>query len=143
MSVVRAEPAYATVVAELYRQCFPDVWKEADIQKILMLPTTVLWVSEKGFLLCSHVLDEMEIISIGVLPAYRRQHFGSSFLKEMMDYANQNDVKKIFLEVSVENSPAQALYHQFGFTESGTRKNYYKTKNGFVDALCLIKQIKP
>ena len=141
MLVSSGQIEYAPVIAELYRQCFPDKWSATEIQKILRLPTTIGWVTEKGFLICSKVLDEVEIISIGVLPNYRRMHIGSTLLSGLIDYAGRKKIKKIFLEVSVLNIPAQGLYARFGFKQTGIRKAYYQTENGMVDALCLVKEI--
>ena len=141
MLVSNGQIEYAPVLAELYRHCFPDKWSLNEIRKILMLPTTIGWLNQKGFLICSEVLDEMEIISIGVLPEYRRMHIASGLFQELLDYAKHKKIKKIFLEVSVLNIPAQKLYAQFGFKQTGIRHNYYKTENGMADALCLTKEI--
>ena len=141
MLVSSGQTEYAPVIAELYRNCFNDQWSASEIRQILALPTTIAWVTEKGFLICSRVLDEMEIISIGILPAYRRMHLASNLLSDLMDYAGRQKIKKIFLEVSTLNIPAQSLYNRFGFTQPGIRKNYYKTESGPVDALCLTKVI--
>ena len=141
MLVSSGQVEFAPVLAELYRQCFPDKWSVPEIQKILGLPSTIGWITEKGFLICAQVLDEIEIITIGVLPKYRRMHMGSALLSDLMDYAHNKKIKKIFLEVSVLNTPAQGLYARFGFKQMGIRKAYYQTENGPVDALCLVKEL--
>ena len=141
MLVSSGQIEYAPVIAELYRQCFSNNWSVSDIQKILALPTTIGWVTEKSFLLCSRVLDEMEIISIGVLPAYRQMHLASNLITDLIAYATREKIKKIFLEVSILNMPAQGLYTKFGFKQTGIRHGYYQTENGPVDALCLAKML--
>ena len=85
--------------------------------------------------------DEMEILTIGVLPAFRQQGVGFQFLQGLFNYAMENQVKQIFLEVSADNKPAQRLYQKAGFTQTGMRKNYYKTATGFADALCFTKTL--
>ncbi|MDY6407866.1 MAG: ribosomal protein S18-alanine N-acetyltransferase [Pseudomonadota bacterium] len=141
MLVSNGQVEYAPVIAELYRHCFPDKWIESDIRKILALPSTVGWVTEKCFLICSLALDEMEIISIGVLPKYRKMHLGSNLMAELIKFAKMRGVKKIFLEVSIQNQPAINLYQKFGFTQTGIRKNYYHTEDGLIDALNMMKII--
>ena len=141
MLVSSGQTEYAPVIAELYKHCFKDRWSVSEIEQILALPTTIGWVTEKGFLICTRVLDEMEIISIGVLSEYRRMHLASALMRELMNYAKQEKVKKIFLEVSALNIAAQRLYGGFGFKQTGVRKGYYPTENGMVDALCLTKEI--
>lgn len=141
MLVSSGQTEYAPVIAELYRHCFSDKWSVSEIQQILALPSTVGWVTEKGFLICSRVLDEIEIISIGILPDYRRMHLASSLISDLINFARHEKIKKIFLEVSTLNTAAQGLYAHFGFKQTGYRKNYYQTENGPVDALCLTRII--
>ena len=139
MLVVSGQVEYASVIAAMHSSCFNDKWSEKSIQTLLSLPTTIGWVSEYGFLLCSHVLDEMEILTIGVLPECRRKSIGTNLLEEMIKWASNANITKIFLEVSVRNIPAQKLYQKFGFCKTGVRTGYYQTPQGPVDALCLTK----
>ena len=141
MSPIEHPIAYASALAALHAQCFAKPWSEDEIKTLLTLPTTILWITAQGFLMCSKIADEMEILTIGVLPAYRRQHIASNFLQSMLNYASQNDIHGIFLEVSITNQPAQALYYRFGFQEIGRRRGYYRTEQGAVDALCLKRII--
>ena len=141
MSVVKPYLSYAPLLRELHKRCFERPWSENEFKSLLSLPTTLLWVSEEGFLLCSKVADEMEILTLGVLPEHRRRHIASKFLSEMIDYATANAVRYIFLEVSVRNQAAIKLYQQFGFEKAGIRPDYYQTPQGPADALCLRRQI--
>ena len=141
MLVASGQTAYAPVIAEMHAACFELPWTESEIQKLLALPTTVTWLTEQGFLLCSRVIDEMEILTIGVLPAFRRQGIAQGLLQEMINYAKDHQITRIFLEVSAENTPAQCLYRQVEFQQTGLRKGYYHTADGSVDALCLTKQM--
>ena len=63
MFIADAQTAFAPVIAELHRHCFQVPWSESDIRDLLCLPTTVGWVTESSFLLCSRVVDEMEILT--------------------------------------------------------------------------------
>ena len=132
---------YAPLLAELHGRCFALPWSEKEMADLLRLPSTIVWVTEYAFLICSRVLDEMEILTIGVLPEKRKQHLATQLLEDLIIYAKGNDVHKIFLEVSVTNKPAQNLYTKFGFTKSGIRRAYYTTEAGTEDALCLIKKL--
>ena len=132
---------YAPILAALHQLCFPVPWTEEEISKLLELSTTVTWVTKDSFLICSHVLDEMEILAIGVLPEKRKQHLASSLLDSLILYARNNGVQRIFLEVSVQNEPAKNLYAKFGFVKTGIRKDYYTTPTGPKDAFCLVKKI--
>ena len=132
---------FALPAHKLHQACFDEGWSEKEFECLLQLPTTKLWMNEAALLLCSHVADEMEILTIGVLPKMRRQHLAQNLLLEMEGYAQKNGVKKIFLEVAEDNIPAQKLYSRCGFVQMGIRKNYYKRPQKRIDALCFIKKI--
>ncbi|MBN1329227.1 MAG: GNAT family N-acetyltransferase [Candidatus Heimdallarchaeota archaeon] len=65
------------------------------------------------------------IISIAVLPQYRRL----GIAKELMNAANEalrlRDVKEVYLEVRESNNKAINLYHRLGYTTQKISKRYY------------------
>ena len=132
---------FAPIAAKIHSKCFEKGWSEKEFQKLLALPTSRLWMTEEGFLLCSDVADEMEILTICVLPEFRRQHVAKDLLRELNGYAKDHAIKQIFLEVAEDNVPAQKLYLGSGFAQTGKREGYYKRKKGTVDALCFTKKI--
>ena len=132
---------FAPITAKIHGKCFDKGWSEEEFAKLLQLPTSRLWMTEEGFLLCSEVADEMEILTICVLPEFRRQHIAQDLLFELFRYAKGQKVKRIFLEVAEDNVAAQKLYSGAGFKQTGKREGYYKRKNGAVDALCFTKKI--
>ena len=120
------------------KQCFNDIWTENDF--ILMLSNKLYFgfrIDEKGFILCRKILDEIEIITFGVIPIYRRQGLGRRLLQSVINYAKTtSENNKIFLEVAEDNTPARSLYKSFGFQQISIRKDYYnsitKIKNAVV-----------
>ena len=88
-----------------------------------------------GFVFFYHVKDEIEIIQIGIIKSYQRKNYGSLIINKIKKL---NDIKKIFLEVSVENSKAIKFYLKNGFKKVGRRKAYYKGNNKRIDALRLL-----
>ena len=112
-----------------YRESFENyfnkntikIWK-ISIQKII------------GFAIFYHVKDEIEIIQIGIIKSCQRKNYGSSIINKIKKL---NDVKKIFLEVSVENFQAINFYLKNGFKKIGIRKDYYKGNKKKIDALRL------
>ena len=88
-----------------------------------------------GFVTFYHVKDEIEIIQICILKSYQRKNYGSLIIDKMKQLIN---IKKIFLEVSVENSQAINFYLKNGFKKIGIRKAYYKVNNQRIDALRLL-----
>ncbi len=143
MLVVSGMTAYADVFARMHEQCFDKPWRVKDFTDLLVLPTTVGWVNARGFLLCTRVGDEMEILTIGVLPAFRRCGEGATLLRQMVLYAVEQGVQRIFLEVADDNVGARALYEKAGFCVTGCRKGYYETPHGRCDAICMTKETAP
>lgn len=138
MSLYKVSPLHACVLGALHTASFDEPWTEHAFAELLKLPTTIGWCDEKGFILCSHVLDEMEIMTICTHPDFRRQGIAENLLMTMMDYAQLAKVSKIFLEVRSDNIPAQKLYEKMGFVENGIRKGYYTTRQGPIDAVCMV-----
>ena len=132
---------FAPIAAKIHKTCFEKGWSEKEFQKLLALPTSRLWMTEEGLLLCSEVADEMEILTICVLPEFRRQYIAKDLLFELFQYAKAQKIKRIFLEVAEDNEAARKLYLGAGFKQTGRREGYYVRKNSSVDALCLTKKI--
>ena len=89
-----------------------------------------------GFILISRVIDECEILNFAVKKTYHSQGLGTKLLDESIGF--QPDViKDVWLEVKESNSKAQDLYLKYGFTKCGIRKRYYKTADGFEDAIVM------
>ena len=68
------------------------------------------------------VLDDAELLQIGVNEECRRRGIGRALLRESLRLA---DEKNVFLEVREGNGPARGLYANCGFSEIGRRKRYY------------------
>ena len=111
-------PMTLTELSNFSKQDSFKVWK-IDIGKII------------GYVSFFKIKDEAEIIKIGIDKSYQRKNYGSYVISEM----KRIGIKKIFLEVSVENVKAINFYLKNGFYKTGTRKGYYKQKdNTRVDA---------
>ena len=87
-----------------------------------------------GYMTFYQVIDEVEIIKIGIIKSLQRSGYGSFLITEL----KKLHIKKIFLEVSSENINGINFYIKNGFKQIGLRKGYYKSKNGAkIDALRL------
>ena len=98
------------------------VWK-ISVQKII------------GFVIFYHVKDEIEIIQIGITKLCQRKNYGSLIINKIKKL---NDIKKIFIEVSVDNTQAINFYLKNGFKRIGLRKDYYRGNKQRIDALRLL-----
>ena len=109
---------------------FENYFKE-DTIKIWKISTQKII----GFVIFYHVRDEIEIIHIGIMKSWQRKNYGSLIVNKIKKLKN---IRKIFLEVSVENTQAINFYLKNGFKKIGIRKAYYKVNKQRIDALRLL-----
>ena len=94
-----------------------------------------------GLVLWRIAADEAEILTICTLPGQRRMGAGRHLLAAAIGAMLAAGVRRLFLEVAVDNAPAIGLYRAFGFTGEGRRRGYYQGPDGAVDALILGRDI--
>jgi ribosomal-protein-alanine N-acetyltransferase len=87
-------------------------------------------IEPAGFLLARKAADEMEILSIAVLPSSRRRGVGQALLGKLRQVAREAGSSAIFIEFAATNDAAAALYKAEGFCPTGVRKNYYHVPGG-------------
>ena len=94
-----------------------------------------------GFALALALGEEAEIVSLGVLPDYRRRGIGLAILDAVCAEARLRGAERVVLEMASDNEAASALYSARGFTVVGRRRNYYRRAERLVDALILRVQL--
>lgn len=92
----------------------------------------------RGFLLYSVIVDEAEIITFSVDPAYQRNGMGREIMAAFIKHMKKQHIRVIFLEVAESNLSAIRLYSRFDFFLNGRRLKYYDNK---VDALLMKKTL--
>lgn len=122
---------------KLHTLCFPARPWSADEFADLKKSGCDIIASQNGFIVYRSVLDEAEIITIGVAPDARRGGIAAAMLGIMEGDLKKRGVKKIFLEVAADNAGARALYERNGYVQSGLRPKYYDG----VDAILMEKHI--
>ena len=83
-----------------------------------------------GFIHLVKLVDELEIINIVVDYNHRNKGIGSKLLEYV--FSNVDNIKKIFLEVNVNNINAIKLYKKYGFKVINVRNNYYGNDDCYV-----------
>jgi ribosomal-protein-alanine N-acetyltransferase len=143
------QPGEEDTLRALYDECFEEPFGADAFRSLLASPGMWATIAQNrdgeaaGFAVARCVADEAEIISIGVRPADWRCGIGAALLADVMVRSIKLGVRTIFLEVSEQNSPAQALYAGAGFLQVGRREDYYKDKtNGGVAALIMRYAVK-
>jgi ribosomal-protein-alanine N-acetyltransferase len=144
MILEKATPAHAELLAALHETCFPgESWSVEAMRSILAIPGTFgsIVVAEAlapaGLVLARVAADECEILTIGVVPAWRGRGAGGKLLAAALVRAGEGGADRVFLEVAEDNEAALALYRRHGFAAIGRRPDYYRGPLGRRAALTL------
>ncbi|HEY8764303.1 MAG TPA: ribosomal protein S18-alanine N-acetyltransferase [Solirubrobacteraceae bacterium] len=123
--------AYADLpqVIAIERRAFATPWSLAMFVLELSKPSSVCLaaLSERriaGYLVCSRYADVWHLMNIAVDPASRRRGIARALLEALLQRAGREE--PYTLEVRPSNTPAIALYEQFGFRSAGVRPRYYQ-----------------
>lgn len=148
-NLVLCGPAHAAVLAELHGACFEKAWQAEEFSKLLSAPgAAALMVMADaggkepcGFILWRTAADEAEIITLCVLSPQRGKKMGAALTNGAMERAGPA-AKTMYLEVAEDNRFARRLYEGLGFSETGRRRNYYKTGASRTDAIVYGRSIE-
>ncbi len=142
------------VMQTAFDPLYGEAWNRSQARSMLTMPLTHTIIAEIpaasiedpaanaiGFSMSRRTGDEEELLLIAVIPRWRHFGAGSSLLGQVIENAKVAGVARMFLEMR-SNNPASHLYHKFGFTQVGLRKNYYKgTDSRHYDALTLSLEL--
>ncbi|RBM06338.1 ribosomal protein S18-alanine N-acetyltransferase [Novacetimonas cocois] len=146
-----ADAADLSVLARIHAAAFSadQQWNAQALQAVMAMPGTwlgvVMTVADgaqvpAGFLMARHVVDEAEILTLAVDPAFRRRGMARTLLSWLRHVAASHGVARLFLEVGTHNAAAIALYQGAGFRTVGQRRRYYPDGS---DALVMACDIAP
>ncbi len=134
-------------LARLHRELFQPGWDADSFVALLQGANAIALLAEAGapacdagFIVCRVVVDEAEILTVGVAPSWQRHGIAARLMTEALGRAAQRGATRMFLEVAADNVPAQTLYARLGFLEVGRRSKYYDHpgKDG-ADAVIMAK----
>lgn len=136
----------AAHLANLHTLAFETGWSESDFRVHIENEfDDVLGITGEdgvaGFIVIRTQVDQSEILTIVVDPAYQGQGLGNKILAEAERVARERGADIMFLDVAADNPSAQALYQKAGYQRCGTRKAYYRRQKGRVDALLFQKNL--
>ena len=129
-------------VAEMERKYIYHPYSEDVLSEMLKNPSCLaLKIVDGGktvaYVSGQFVIDEFNINNVVVEQACRRRGYAEALMNEVIKVCEQENIKKIYLEVAQDNEAAKNLYFKLGFKFSYERKKYY----GDQSALVLIKSI--
>lgn len=122
--IAREPPVDVALAAEQVRG-----WVSADDDRFWILEDEGRVV---GQLAIHRIAYAPGVATLGmlVLPEARGQGAGRLLLQTALEWARETDLRKIELEVFVENSRAIALYERAGFAVEGIRRDHYLRRDG-------------
>jgi ribosomal-protein-alanine N-acetyltransferase len=140
-------PLDRAVAAALHGSCFDDGWTQAAMTEILAMPGSfgaLAQVADQpvGFVIALAVGTEAEILTLGVLPKFRRRGIAARLLAWVVDRLNGAACQRLLLEVAEDNVAARALYGKLGFAEVGRRPSYYRRSAGATAAIVLARALQ-
>ncbi|WP_421784662.1 ribosomal protein S18-alanine N-acetyltransferase [Hyphobacterium sp.] len=142
MTVASIEKTDCGHLAAIHACCFPRGWSAPALARLLAEPNVIGLRSgtgnSGGFILVRKAVDEAEILTLAVDPDSRRQGVARQLLAEAEKRLVLAGAKRIFLEVSDQNTAARALYAAAGYGNAGRRRRYYSDGS---DALVMEKTL--
>lgn len=146
MTVRRATIEDAKEIFAIEMDCFSVPWSLDSIEaELINQEKKLYYVIEDtegvvGYAGAWLVYDEGQITNIAIHPSARRQGFGATLTRALIDECFKRGMHEIFLEVRISNLSALSLYRQLGFTVKGMRKNYYSEPKEDAYIMSLIKE---
>jgi ribosomal-protein-alanine N-acetyltransferase len=123
------------VLATYEKELFPySPWSTAQFkEEFAGIPTTrYMSVAEDGNTIvgyCGVFVPapgiEADILTVAVLPAYRRQGIAKEFIRQIEAYAVERQASAMMLEVELTNESAIRLYESLGYMKISVRMDYY------------------
>lgn len=127
--------AVMRVMGEAFPPCFGEGWSRSQCAGILPMTGVTLSLARDGdgdvagFALARTVMDESELLLIGVDRAHQGQGVGSLLLDGFVAAGRALGLRLLHLEVR-DGNRAIHLYRRHGFETIGRRKDYYRAKDG-------------
>jgi ribosomal-protein-alanine N-acetyltransferase len=126
----RQETGDMQAITAIDEACFPSPTVNAPAE--MGRPWAHVWVARPaqgtsaiGFLIAWLVADELHILSLATLPPYRQHGVGTMLLFAALDFAREQQVRLVLLEVRRSNRTAIRLYRAAGFSAMAIRPSYY------------------
>lgn len=120
-------------VMEIEKDLFgKEAWSKSVFQSELdLIPDQrMYWVAlEEGKVIgysgVAVIDDFADVATMAVSKSHQRRGIGAILFQKILDYAIENNVNRILLEVRTNNDIAISMYTKFGFQIVAERPNYY------------------
>jgi len=123
-------------------------WERAAYESFLAVDgqRRLIFVAEDdghilGFVAAQVVMDVCELESIAVAAVARRSGVGRTLLATLIEWARQQGLSRMHLEVRAGNNSAIGFYSRVGFGQDGMRRGYYHSPKE--DAVLMSLALEP
>ena len=151
IELLPAALVHAELLAAMHNICFAEPWGPSSMAASLGMPGAAGLIAVEGasltpsqggagpagLLLWRLAAGEGEILTLAVLPPWRRHGLARRLMEAALAAAAAAGTEAMFLEVAADNLAGLGLYRGLGFNQVGLRKGYY---NG-VDALTMRRDL--
>ncbi len=130
-----------------------EAWTRRQVEDSLSLSSGFMLLADQngeapseaadaaGFVLARKVLDEVELLLIGVSPDMRGRGIGRMLIDRFFEASRKAGAARVFLEMRANNE-AERVYLAAGFEPIGRRRDYYRTLDGTsIDAVTFAKSL--
>jgi ribosomal-protein-alanine N-acetyltransferase len=129
--------------AALHAGSFEDAWTEGAIGELLAMPGsfgTLACVGDRpiGLVIALATGPDAEILTLGVLPGFRRRGVARELLASVGERAGAVGCARLLLEVAEDNEAARNLYRSLGFMDIARRPAYYRRPVGAAVAAIVL-----
>ena len=117
-------------IMDLEQGSIEHPWESKAIETLITDKNKTCLVAELGGVIVSYVgaesvLDESNIGNIVTHKEYRGKGIATELFEALLTELKAQGIKKLFLEVEHDNTPAIGLYEKLGFSNYGYRRDYY------------------
>jgi ribosomal-protein-alanine N-acetyltransferase len=122
---------------------FPSPWRRDFFESELRGESRFHLVARRGGLLIGYLFamwffDEMHVNKIAVAESERRKGVADALMDRCLEFARDNGVSTVSLEVRQSNRGAQAFYEHLDFEPTYVRPRYYPDGEA---AVVMVRQL--
>ena len=141
----RMTPGDVERVISVEREVYQFPWSERIFNDCIRVGYQC-WLALSGPEIVGHAVisvtaGESHMLNLSIAKAHQRRGYGSRFIEFLLQQARAEDAATMLLEVRPSNTAAINCYNAAGFSEIGSRKDYYPAADGREDALLFARHI--
>ncbi len=141
----RMTPADLEQVIRVEREVYEFPWSERIFNDCIRVGYHC-WLALANDVVVGHAVisvtaGESHMLNLSIARRQQRNGYGRQFIEFLIEDARAHAAETMLLEVRPSNTAAIRCYHAAGFSEIGSRKDYYPAADGREDALLFARHI--